>query len=331
MSKHVLLFSFVATHYAKNGKCVIIAQAQKMVRKEMVRMRKYILLLVAIFALFTSSFAITYTNMKIYDSTLTYAATFAYQTLNASAATVVRVKDGGTIVVDIATLTNFTIKLTGVETPEDVDPSKPVQFYSLEAASFTKHMLTGKRVYLAYDTSKYGVFGRTLAYVWIKSGDKYVMFNALLIINGYGKYYPTYKFRKDYMDLFAEFQQYAQEQNMGMWKEPSMVGKAISLTIAKIDYSAKDEYVQIKNVSNQQINLKGWKIASEPADKQTFAFPDITLQPGESVYVHTGPNAGANKLPGINIVWTKKYIWDDNGDACVLIDPSGNIVDNYKY
>ncbi len=331
MSKHVLLFSLTATRLAKNGKCVIIVQVQKMVRKEMVRIRKYILLLVAIFALFTSSFAITYTNMKIYDSTLTYAATFAYQTLNASAATVVRVKDGDTIVVDVAAFKNVTVRLLGVDTPEDVDPRKPVQFYSLEAASFTAHMLTGKRVYLTYDTNKYDVFGRTLAYVWIKSGDEYVMFDALLIINGYGKYYPTYKFRTDYMDLFARFQQYAQEQNMGMWQEPSMVGKTIPLTIVRIEYSGKDEYVQIQNVSNQQINLKGWKIASMPMDKQIFVFHSIILQPGESVYVHSGPNAGANKMPGINIVWTKKYIWEDSGDACALIDASGNVVDNYEY
>ncbi len=300
-----------------------------MVLKGMVEMRKYILLLVAIFALFTSSFAIAYTNMKIYDSTLTYAATFAYQTLNASAATVVMVKDGDTIVVDVATLTNVTVKLLGVDTPEDVDPRKPVQFYSLQAASFTARMLTGKRVYLTYDAQN--VFDRTLAYVWIKSGDKYVMFNALLIINGYGQYYSKYKFRKDYMDLFEKFQQYAQEQNIGMWKEPSMVGKAISLTIASVEYRGSDEYVQIKNVSNEQINLKGWKIASMPIDKQIFAFPDITLQPGESVYVHTGPNAGVNKLPGINIVWTKSYIWNDNGDTCTLIDASSNVVDSYEY
>ena len=297
----------------------------------MVKIRKYILLPVMMFVLFTFSFAMTYTNMMIDNSNLTYAATFAYQTLNASAATVVRVRDGDTIVVDIATLTNVPVRLLGVDTPEDVDPRKPVQFYSLQAASFTKHMLTGKRVYLTYGAHKYGVFHRMLAYVWVKSGDKYVMFNALLIINGYGRYYPKYKFRKDYMDLFAKFQQYAQEHNMGMWQEPSMVGKAISLTIVRIEYSGRDEYVQIKNVSNKQINLKGWQITSMPMDKQTFMLPDITLQPGESVYVHSGPSAGKTKLQGINIVWTKRYIWNNKGDTCTLIDSSGKVVNIYKY
>ncbi len=295
-------------------------------------MLKYVILVIFVLGtVLTSSFAITYSNVKINGATLTYAATFVKTSLNASVATVVRVRDGDTIVVDIATLTNMPVRLLGVDTPEDVDPRKPVQYFSLQAASFTKHMLTGKRVYLTFGAHRYGVFHRMLAYVWIKSGDKYVMFNSLLIINGYGRYYPKYKFRKDYMVLFDQFQQYAQEHGVGMWQDKAMVGKAVPLTIVRIEYKGRDEYVQIKNVSRKTINLMGWKITSMPMDKQKFIFPSITLQPGESAFVHSGPNAGATKLSGINIVWTKRYIWNNKGDTCRLYDPSGKEIDVYEY
>ena len=301
-------------------------------QKGVVIMLKYVILVIFVLGtVLTSSFAITYSNVKINGATLTYAATFVKTSLNASAATVVRVRDRDTIIVDIATLTNMPVRLLGVDTPEDVDPRKPVQYFSLQAASFTKHMLTGKRVYLTFGAHRYGVFHRMLAYVWIKSGDKYVMFNSLLIINGYGRYYPKYKFRKDYMVLFDQFQQYAQEHGVGMWQKPPMVGKSNSLTILKVEYLKKDEYVQIKNVSRNAINLKGWRITSMPADKQTFMLPDITLQPGESIYIHSGPQSRTTKLPGINIMWTKRYIWNNKGDMCTLIDPSGKVVNEVKY
>lgn len=298
---------------------------------EMICVKKFILLFAVISMIFVSAFAITYTNMCIDNATLTYSATFAYKTLNASVATVVRVRDGDTIVVDIDTLTNVPVRLLGVDTPEDVDPRKPIQFFSTQAASFTKYMLTGKRVYLTFGTHRYGVFHRMLAYVWVKSGDEYVMFNALLIINGYGKYYPKYKFRSDYMTLFDQFQQYAQEHKMGMWQDKTMVGKAIPLKIINVLYSGKDEYVRIKNISKKIISLKGWKITSVPIDKQVFIFGDITLKPGENIYVHSGQNANIHKLQGINILWTKRYIWNNKGDKCTLIDSYGKVIDMYTY
>jgi micrococcal nuclease len=295
-------------------------------------MWKYVILVVCILSMIlTASFAITYSIVEIGSATLTYTATFVKTSLNASVATVVRVRDGDTIVIDIASLTNVPVRLLGVDTPEDVDPRKPVQYFSLQAAAFTKRMLTDKRVYLTYGKNKYGIFHRMLAYVWLKTPKGYVMFNALLIINGYGKYYPKYKFRKDYMVLFDKFQQYAQTHELGMWKQPKMVGKADALQIIDVHYNGKGEYVQIKNVSHKVVNLRGWKITSVPADKQTYIFPDISLKPGESVYVHSGRNAGAEQLDGINLIWTRAYMWNNKGDTCKLINSRGKVVDEFSY
>ncbi len=45
------------------------------------------------------------------------------------------------------------VRLLGVDTPETVHPNKPVQFYGKEASNFTKESLTGKSVWLEYDSN----------------------------------------------------------------------------------------------------------------------------------------------------------------------------------
>jgi len=44
------------------------------------------------------------------------------------------------------------------------------------------------------------------------------------------------------------------------------------------------EYVVIKNYGSDPVNLKGWKLKDKAG--HTFTFPDITLKPGESVYIY---------------------------------------------
>ena len=58
-----------------------------------------------------------------------------------------RVVDGDTFVTD----TGQRVRLIGVDTPETVHPSKPVQYFGKEASAYTKRMLEGKTVRLEYD------------------------------------------------------------------------------------------------------------------------------------------------------------------------------------
>ncbi len=276
--------------------------------------------------------ALTFSIVKINGISLTYPATLFQTAINGSIATVVCVQDDNIILVNTATLTDVPIRLLGVDTPKDFDISKKVQTISSQAASFTKQVLIkGQRVYLTFDQNRYGMLHRRLAYVWIHTERGYIMFNTLLIINGYSRYYPRYNFRSNYMKLFGAFQQYAVTYNLGMWQFTNKVNKDALLMIMYISPKTKDEYLQIKNTSNSDVNLNGWKLTSEPIDKQIFMFPNIILHAGESIYIHSGRGAKTHKLQGINVVWTKKYMWNNDGDACTLIDPVGNVIDRFKY
>ena len=42
------------------------------------------------------------------------------------------------------------VRLIGVDTPETVHPTKPVEYFGREASAFTKRMVEGKQIYLEY-------------------------------------------------------------------------------------------------------------------------------------------------------------------------------------
>ena len=127
---------------------------------------------------------------------------------------VVKVVDGDTIVADINGK-NETVRLIGLDTPETVDPRKPVQCFGEEASKKAKEILTGKRVRLEMDASQgeRDKYGRLLAYAFLEDGT---LFNLLTISEGYGHEY-TYNLPHKYQKEFKEAEQTARENKKGLW------------------------------------------------------------------------------------------------------------------
>jgi len=105
---------------------------------------------------------------------------------------VTRVIDGDTIVIG----SGKKVRLIGVDTPETVHPNKPVEYFGKQASTFTKKMLTGKRIRLEFDQNKADKYGRLLGYVFLEDGT---FFNAELIKQGYAYAYTKYPFRQAYI------------------------------------------------------------------------------------------------------------------------------------
>jgi len=99
-------------------------------------------------------------------------------------ATVIRVVDGDTVIARFDNGAAETVRLLGVDTPEVVDPRKPVQCFGHAASDFTKAHLTGKRVSLELDAEKRDKYGRLLVYV-ILGGHRY---NDQLLERGYARF-----------------------------------------------------------------------------------------------------------------------------------------------
>lgn len=103
-----------------------------------------------------------------------------------SVASVVRVIDGDTIVVADSGGRILRVRLLGMDTPETVDPRKPIQCYGPQASAYTKHLLTGRRVTLRYDRVLHDRYGRVLAYVY-RTGPRPLFVDADLVARGYAR------------------------------------------------------------------------------------------------------------------------------------------------
>ncbi len=109
------------------------------------------------------------------------------------------VVDGDTIHVN-ANGKRLKIRMIGLDTPESVDPRKPVQCFAVEASARAKTLLGGQSVHLQTDLSQDTVdkYGRTLAYIWTASGR---LFNLDMIADGYAHEYPydlPYRYQQDF-------------------------------------------------------------------------------------------------------------------------------------
>ena len=140
---------------------------------------------------------------------------------NATAFKVVRIIDGDTIEVE-QDGKPVKVRLIGVDTPETVHPSKPVEEYGKEASRFTSNLLKGESVYLEFDKDKTDKYGRTLAFVYRAPDGLFV--NLEIIRQGYGHAYTKYPFNDELMTLFRYYERQAREAGRGLWGSSEAVG-----------------------------------------------------------------------------------------------------------
>ena len=107
------------------------------------------------------------------------------------------------------------VRLIGVDTPETVHPSKPVEHYGREASLFLTNLLKGESVFVVYGLERTDRYGRTLAYLFRAPDGLFV--NAEIIRQGYGHAYTRFPFK--HMELFKGYQRLAQESGKGLWAQ----------------------------------------------------------------------------------------------------------------
>jgi micrococcal nuclease len=132
-----------------------------------------------------------------------------------SSGTVVRVVDGDTIIVRGPGGRTEDVRLIGIDTPETVDPRRPVGCFGPEASAYAKHLLTGGRVRLIYDHELHDRYGRFLAYVWL-SGSRPLFVNADLVRRGYARSYP-FPPNTAHAGVFAALERSAALAGRGLW------------------------------------------------------------------------------------------------------------------
>lgn len=164
---------------------------------------------------------------------------------------VIRVIDGDTI--EIAD--GARVRYIGIDTPETVDPRKPVQCFGQEAAKKNKELVDGKMVRMEKDITEQDKYGRLLRYVWL--GDVFV--NLELVQQGFAysySYPPDIKFQKQILNAEEE----ARLAKRGLWNACPAIQKESPAASASPMSAPKDSSCLIKG----NINASGEKIYHLP-------------------------------------------------------------------
>lgn len=135
-----------------------------------------------------------------------------------SLVTVTKVIDGDTIEV-LVDGKKESVRFIGIDTPETVDPRRPVGCFGREASDATKSLLTNKKVLLVKDVSDRDKYDRLLRYVYLPMESNQLLFvNDYLVRAGFAHvltYPPDVKFN----DQFLKAEEAARSGKKGLWEK----------------------------------------------------------------------------------------------------------------
>lgn len=128
---------------------------------------------------------------------------------------VVKVVDGDTIKININGVEE-TVRLIGINSPETVDPDKPVECFGPESSDEMKNLLSGQKVRIEKDPTQgdRDKYGRLLAYVWREDG---LFINQYMVEQGYAREYTYMGKPYQYQKQFKASEIFAQRQMIGLW------------------------------------------------------------------------------------------------------------------
>jgi micrococcal nuclease len=133
-------------------------------------------------------------------------------------ASVLRVVDGDTIEVDRGRGPEK-VRYIGIDTPETVHPSQPVEWMGQEASAANAALVEGREVVLESDVSDTDQYGRLLRYVWTQNDGGWIFVNLALLAKGYAQV-STYPPDVKYVDLYLVRQTAARDKGLGLWGTP---------------------------------------------------------------------------------------------------------------
>jgi micrococcal nuclease len=246
-------------------------------------------------------------------------------------AQVISVIDGDTIEVSIGGEI-WKVRYIGIDSPEIG------QEYGNECAEANRNLVAGKTVLLEKDISETDDYGRLLRYVYLEDNT---FVNAELILLGFAivkSYPPDVK----YQVMFQRMQEKAESDSLGLWvqPEPTETLAVASPGQVKIDGNCsqfdapgddnnnkEEEYVCLKNIGGQAVDMRNWRIKDEHG--WTYTFPAFTLALGGRVRIRTG--CGSNTQE--DLYWCKSgsAVWNNDGDTAFLYDAGGNLIDSFSY
>jgi micrococcal nuclease len=154
-----------------------------------------------------------------------------------AAATIVRVIDGDTIDVRLDTGDLDRVRILGIDTPEVVDPRRPVQCFGPEASARTKELLPpGRAIILEKDPTQDARdrYGRRLAHIVLADdadgGAAGTNVGRILVAEGYARHYVYQRTPTVHGTEFAAAEATARASGIGLWSPETCDGRTTSRT-----------------------------------------------------------------------------------------------------
>jgi micrococcal nuclease len=195
---------------------------------------------------------------------------------------VASVTDGDTIKVRIIGKLE-TIRLIGIDTPETVDPRKPVQCFGKEASNQAMTIFKDKKVRLEVDPTQgdSDQYGRLLRYVFLEDGT---FVNKKMIEDGFAHEYTFQSKPYKYQAEFKDAEKSAAASLRGLWAPQSCNGnteKAATTQAASIEPAAPttSQISSTESVSTTQAVSDGGVVK--------MSSTKICHAPGTSYYAKT--------------------------------------------
>lgn len=128
---------------------------------------------------------------------------------------VMKVLDGDTFEISVNDKI-FSVRMMGIDTPETVDPRKPVQCFGKEASDMNKNLISSTNVRLKIDKNIKSLdkYNRILAYVYREDG---LFVNKFLLENGYAREYTFSNQKYEMQTEFKKMQKEAKKNKRGLW------------------------------------------------------------------------------------------------------------------
>ena len=108
----------------------------------------------------------------------------------------------------------YRVRYIGIDTPETVHPTKPVEFWGPEASQRNKELTERKLILLVRDGRNKDDYDRLLRYIYLANG---VNINAQLVAEGhayYANYGDGFRFQAEILQLEKE----ARDGKRGLWQ-----------------------------------------------------------------------------------------------------------------
>jgi len=265
--------------------------------------RKITLLVLAVLVLVVFAFQQTeYTGLVIQD--------------DLEHATVVRVIDGDTVVLD----DGRTVRFLGIDTPEKG------QYYSQQATDWLVDRVEGKEVRLESGQEDKDKYDRYLRYVYVGNSNM----NLELLEGGFA---TAYVFEEDaHTEDIYQAEMHAKQKQIGIWT--MKLDDAFCIGIYQFRYNAygndnenlNGEYVIFRNKCTYPVDVTGWTV--QDSRETAYMFGELIVDPKTTLTLYTGSGTDTTE----EVYWDRIHaVWNNDGDTLLMFDAAGNKMLEYAY